>query len=196
MKKNHQKIQVLLILIGLILILTTYFFYPNMKKTEKTEIQQKEKILEDDDIENEGTTFQNVEYRGLYDLDKPFKITSENAYILDEEPDVVHMTNMHVVLYLTDGRVVNITSNQGRYNKETYDCFFEKNVKATDGETNIIAKNLDLLATKNLVEIYNDVNLNYPTGSLKADKINYDFETKYFKVSMFDEELINMKVIK
>ena len=32
MKKNHQKIQVLLILIGLILILTTYFFYPNMKK--------------------------------------------------------------------------------------------------------------------------------------------------------------------
>ena len=105
------------------------------------------------------------------------------------------MVNMHVVLYLTDGRVVNITSNQGRYNKETYDCFFEKNVKATDGETNIIAKNLDLLATKNLVEIYNDVILNYTTGSLRADKINYNFETKYFKVSMFDEKAVKVKVI-
>ncbi len=196
MKKNHQKIQLLLISIGLILILVTYFYYPNTKKDEFVEVQQEEKILEDDNNDSKGTTFQKVEYRGFYDLDKPFKITSENAYILDEEPDVVHMVNMHVVLYLADGRIVNITSSQGRYNKETYDCFFENNVQATDGETNISAKNLDLLATKNLVEIYNDVSLDYPTGSLRADKINYDFETKYFKVSMFDEELIKMKVIK
>ena len=102
---------------------------------------------------------------------------------------------MHVVLYLNDGRIVNITSDEGRYNKITYDCFFEKNVIANDGETQILAKNLDLLATDNIVKIYNDVDLYYPTGSLQADMIDYDFETKYFKVSMFDDKDIKMKLI-
>ena len=106
------------------------------------------------------------------------------------------MTNMHVILYLSKGRVVNIVSSQGRYNKVTYDCFFEKNVKAVDGETKILAENLDLLATENLVNIYNNVRINYPTGSLEADKIDYDFETKYFKVSMFNDEAVKMKVFK
>ena len=60
----------------------------------------------------------------------------------------------------------------------------------------ILAKNLDLLATKDTVKIYNDVSISYPTGFLRADKIDYDFETKYFKVSMFDDKTIKMKLIK
>ena len=60
----------------------------------------------------------------------------------------------------------------------------------------VFSDNLDLLATKNIVEIYNNVNLNYPTGSLVADKIDYNFETKNFLVSMFGEEMIKMKVVK
>ena len=87
-------------------------------------------------------------------------------------------------------------SDKGRYNKITYDCFFEVNVRATDGETKIFAENLDLLATGNAVEIYNNVSLYYPTGSLWADKIDYDFETKHFKVSMFDDNSVLMKVTK
>ena len=155
-----------------------------------------EKPLEKIDKQEEKTSFENVEYKGLYNLDKPFTIGSEKAYIVNEEPNLVYMSNMHVVLHLTDGRIVNIFSDQGRYNKETYDCFFEKNVRATDGETNIFAKNLDLLATESVVQIYNNVELMYPTGSLKADKIDYNFETKNFKVSMFNDQQIKMKVVK
>ena len=106
------------------------------------------------------------------------------------------MNSMEVILYLEDGRIVEILSDKGRYNKVTYDCFFEVNVRATDGETKIYSENLDLLATENTVGIYNDVTINFPTGSLKADKIDYDFETKYFKVSMFSDKSIKMKVLK
>ena len=62
------------------------------------------------------------------------------------------------------------------------------NVKATDGETKIFAENLDLLATENSVKIYSNVIINNPTGSLHADNVDYDFETKNFKVSMFDDK--------
>ena len=131
----------------------------------------------------------------IYDLDKPFKVISEEAYILNEDPDLVYMNNMRVILYLNDGRIVKIVSDKGRYNKITYDCFFEQNVEATDGTTKIFAENLDLLATENIAKIYNNVNLDYTQGQLRADKIDYDFETKHFKVSMFDDKSIKMKVV-
>ena len=196
MKKEHQKTQIILISIGIFLILATYFFYPYMKKTQFAKNKSiQEDVMESAD-EDKESTFENIQYQGIYDLDKTFTVNSEKAYILKNDPDIVYMTNMHVILYLSKGRVVNIVSSQGRYNKVTYDCFFEKNVKAVDGETKILAENLDLLATENLVNIYNNVRINYPTGSLEADKIDYDFETKYFKVSMFNDESVKMKVFK
>ena len=196
MKKKQQKIQIALISIGLLLIISTYFYYPLMKKAELAKDQLQQKKLEKNITHDKTTFFENVEYKGLYDLDKPFIIKSEDAYILNEEPDIVYMNTMHVILYLSDGRIVNIISNKGSYNKRTYDCFFEDEVKATDGKTNIFADNLDLLATKSSVNIYNNVRLNDTTASLQADKIDYDFETKHFKVSMFDDNAVSMKVIK
>ena len=103
---------------------------------------------------------------------------------------------MNVTLYLKDNRTVNILSDKGRYNKITPECFFEKNVEATDGETKIFSVNLDLLANENFIKIYNNVKLNHPMGVLVTDKIDYDVETKYFKVSMFNDESVKMKIIK
>ena len=197
MKKNHQKIQIILVSVGLFLILITYFYYPYMNKVKLMNGQSSDAKLEDTvDSNEQSTSFKNVEYKGLYDLDKPFTIKSEDALIFKEEPDIVYMNNMHVVLHLKDGRIVNIVSKEGKYNKITYDCSFYKDVKATDGETKIFSQNLDLLATGNYAEIYNNVSLIYPAGVLQADKIDYDFETKYFKVSMFDDNSVKMKVIK
>ena len=196
MKKRQQKIQITLILIGLILIVATYFYYPSLDKNFVSKNQTIKENLKEDLEDTENTTFENIIYKGIYDLDKTFTIQAEEALILNEEADIVHMHGMHVILYLNDGRIVNITSTKGRYNKATYDCFFENNVKATDGEMEIFSDNLDLLATENSVKIYNNVSLNYITGSLKADKIDYDFETKFFKVSMFDDKTIKMKVFK
>ena len=195
MKKKQQNIQIILISIGLLLILITYFYYPYMNKAKLIENQSAKKGLKST-LEGQSTSFENVKYKGMYDVDKPFTIMSEEAYILDEEPEFVYMTNVHTILYLPDGRIVNIKADKGKYNKVTYDCFFKQNVKATDGETKIFAENLDLLATSSSVKIYKDVILNYPTGSLVADKINYDFETKYFKVSMFDDKTVKIKVTK
>ena len=195
MKKKQQKTQLILISIGLLLILLTYFYYPYMNKDKLLEdqfvLEDLEKTLDDDQF----TAFENVEYEGLFDLNKPFSIKSDKAYILDIEPDVVYMTDMRVTLHLQDGRIVNIISDRGKYNKITNDCFFEENVKATDGETKIFAENLDLLATENFIKVYNNVKLNHPMGLIIADKIDYNFETKNFKISMFDDKAVKMKVI-
>jgi len=196
MTKKQKKIQFFLLFIGLLLILITYFYYPYKNKSVVGKSLQEEALPPSDELDDKTTSFESLEYQGLYDLDKTFLVKSEKAHINEEEPDIVHMTNMHVVLYLTDGRVVNILSDKGTYNKANYDCFFEQNVRASDGGTKIFSENLELSGDKSIVKIYNNVVVNYPAGSfLKADKVDYNFETKYFKVSMFDDKRIKMKIL-
>ena len=196
MKQKQKKTQIILTSIGLILLLITYFYYPYMQKVRFTDNQVVQKDGSNTLDIGQGTSFENVKYEGLYQINNTFSVMSEKAHILNKEPDVVYMTNMHVILYLDNGRIVNILSNKGRYNKVTYDCFFEDDVRATDEETKIFSDNLDLLATEDSVKIYNNVIVNYPEASLRADKIDYDFVTKYFKVSMFDDKAVKIKVLK
>ena len=157
----------------------------NKNKLQDDQFVQKdsEKTLND-----AQSTFESVEYEGITSTMQRFSVKSESAYILDKNPNLVIMKKMRVELYLKDGRIVTIISDRGRYHKESHDCWFEENVVADDGETKIFANNLDLLATENFVKIYQQVKLIHPTGTLQADQVDYDFETKYFKVSMFDEK--------
>jgi len=196
MRKKQQKIQIMLLCIGLFLFFVTYLLYPNLNTNNFEENFVKKDFKETKDKKEKSTTFKNVEYQGLYDSDKPFKVRSDSAYILNEDPDIIHMKYMRVTLRLSDDRTVIITSHKGRYNKNNYNCYFEEEVVATDGEIKITAKNLDLLSNDNFVQIYNDVNLYSETDHLIADKIDYDFETKHFKVSMFDDTSVKMKVIR
>ena len=199
MTSNRKIIQFSLISIGVLLILATYFLYP---KIEKNKLLEEEKNVKKDKDEiviadkNEANIFEHVEYKGIYNIDTPFVINSDKANITKEEPDIVYMTNMSVILHLNDGRTVTITSDRGRYNKVTYDCYFENNVRAADGESLILAENLDLLSNKNTVSVYNDVVLTGNKGSLQADKINYDLSTRKFNISMFGDKKVKIKLIR
>ena len=183
-----------LISIGLFLILATYFFYPKIiqNKQLKDEAAKDSMITTED---GESNIFENVEYTGFYSSDRPFVIRSEKASILTKESDIIYMTNMHVALHMDDGRIVTITSKSGRYNKVTFDCYFEDEVKATDGETVVLAENLDLIATEDTVSVYNNVVLTNKANSLRADKIDYDFVKKNYRISMFDKEKVKIKLV-
>ena len=195
MKRKQQKAQLVLISIGLLLILLTYLYYPYMNKNKLQDDQFVQKDSEKT-LNDAQSTFENVKYEGITSAMQRFSVKSESAYILDKNPNLVIMKKMRVELYLKDGRIVTIISDHGRYHKESHDCWFEENVVADDGETKIFANNLDLLATENFVKIYQQVKLIHPTGTLQADQVDYDFETKYFKVSMFDEKTVKMKVFR
>ena len=82
--KKQQKIQISLIALGIILILLTYFYYPSIQKSKiskKDPISMEDVKSKTDDV---SSTFDNVMYKGMYDFDKPFKVESEKAYILNK----------------------------------------------------------------------------------------------------------------
>ena len=195
MSRKKGQLQLILLFAGLLLFAATYLLYPNINKNEVSQEKVVNKDFEKGVSEEKISTFENLEYTGLYNFDQPFIVKSEQAHILNEEPDVVYMERMYVNLDLGDGREVVIISDKGTYNKKTFDCFFVQNVKATDGDTKIFSENLDLLASQNTAEIYNNVKVIHTSGDIQADKIDYNFETKNFKVSMFNDKTVKVKVV-
>ena len=193
MTKN-KKIQVILFFSGFILIFLTYFLYPKVDKKLSERV-----IIEDNQTETSNktsNTFKNVEYQGIYNFNNNFTIEAEMAQILKDDPDVVLMNNMEANIIMNDGRTVVIFGDKGNYNKQNYDSFFEDNVKVTDGETVILADNLDLVASEDFMLIYNNVSVTNDSGNLIADKINYNFDTKFYKITMYGKKKIKEKLIK
>ena len=197
MKLNIKVTQFLLASLGLFLILLTYFFIPQKTATKIKEQEQLfNKSASDVEFESrDANLFDKIEYKGIFNINNFFTVQSKKAHILKEKPDEVYMTEMLVILNLTSGKTVHITSDKGIYNKLNCNCYFENNVKVTDGETIILSNNLDLFSDNNYASVYNNVILVDARGSLKADKINYNFETEVYKISMYKEDPIEIKVI-
>ena len=194
MKANRKIIQIFLISIGFLIIIGTYLLYPKIERDRlKGSVVENEQPLIKDD-ENAVNKFEELEFRGFYNFDNPFVVVSEEAVISSENSDIVYMTNMKITIKMNDGRIITITGDNGKYNKVTYDCFLENNVIASDGETEILSDNLNLISSKDSASIYNNVVVNSKNGQLTADKVDYNFESKYYKVSMFKDERIKIKL--
>ena len=194
MKPNRKTIQFMLLSLGVLLIFGTYIFYPKFNKTidEENLVEKKKETTIDSKKSN---TFKNVEYKGLYNTNTPFTVKSEVAHILKSDPDLINMTFMKAIIEMNDGRTIIITSDRGKYNKSTYDSYFEGNVKLTDGKTIVLSENLDLLASEDYAYIYNDVSITNENGFLLADKIDYNFETEKYNISMFNNGKVEAKII-
>ena len=163
----------------------------NQKKSLKSKVDI-EKPLK---IEGgQSNVFEKVSYEGYYNVINPFTIKSDEAYILNDAPDIVYMQKMHVTIFMNNGSIITISSDKGRYNKNSYDCFFEGNVKADDKETQVYADNLDLLASNDWASVYNDVFITNDKSYLKADKVDYDFENKNYQISMYSDKRVQIKL--
>ena len=79
MTANKRIVQLSLISFGLFLILATYFFFPKIIENKFFE----EETVKDDVIKTamtdskERNTFEDVEYKGLYDTNKSFKVKAD-----------------------------------------------------------------------------------------------------------------------
>tara|TARA_X000000368_G_C22839634_1_gene627049 strand:+ start:176 stop:769 length:594 start_codon:yes stop_codon:yes gene_type:complete len=195
-KIKIKTLQIILISISVILLIITYLYIPKIERDKlKEKTTQKSEKLEDTPVETENY-FTNVVYEGSYQVKNPFVIKADKAKVLTDAPDLVYMDSMHVTITLTSGETVIITSDSGRYDKVNYNIFFENNCEATDGNIVLKSDNIDLVADE-YAKIYNNVVLVDDSASyIKADLIKYDFESKKYEISMFENKnKIKVKLI-
>lgn len=183
--------QFLLLLLGITIILFTYFNDQN-KKVEQNPIVKTEAKTKEDTL----TTFENIKYTGFDNKGNRYEIISKFAETNKDKPDLTYMKFVVAHFYYKDGRIVRITSDRGIYNKANSDIFFEENVKMVESDNTLLADNLDVFASKNLIKAYNNIEFFTGKNLVYADQIDIDLTEKTSKISMYNNGKIKIKLVK
>ena len=184
-------VQLLLFCTAIILIYLTYY----QKKDVQIDSYKKDEKIETK-INEKKNFFEDVKYRGIDLNGNRFIIESKTAEFDTENPNDIFMYKMFGYFYFKDGSVLRIQSERGKYNNETQDTEFKDNIIAEHRDNVLYSDNIDYLNSKGLLKIYGNIRGNTDKGQIRADNLNYDLKKETISISMFDNDLIDVKVKK
>ena len=193
-KLNKKKfIQISLLLLAFLLIFFTYFF--NLKKKQpSTNLDQIKTVESDGEKEKMANTFVDVQYSGLDKNGNRFVIGSKYANFEIDRPNIIKMEQILCTFYFKDGTNLTIVSDYGIYNNVTDDMEFTENVKMNYLENILFSEKANFFNAKNELLVEGNVKSKSPEGELQADKLDFDLNSKKLKISMYNDEKVNIKV--
>ncbi len=193
-KLNKTKfIQISLLLIAFFLIFFTYF--SNLKKKQaSTNLDQIKTIEPDGQKEKAVNTFVDVQYNGFDKNGNRFIIGSRHANFEIERPEIIRMEQILCNFYFKDGTKLTIISDFGIYNNVSDDMEFTENVKMNYLENVLFSEKANFFNVKNQLLIEGNVKTTSPEGKLQADKLDFNLDNKKLKISMYNDEKVNIKV--
>ncbi len=187
MKLNliFQAILILSILVILSILYYTFLLNKDSKTSTLSEnIEQVDHNL-DNKIANE---LYNIEYNSSDNKGNTFYINAKRAIIeLDENnsnSNKVKLEKVISIINLKNKGIINVYSNDAIYDKVYHDTLFFNNVKIEYLDNSILSENLDLLFTKKISKIYNNVVYKNNYLNLNTDKIIIDMITGDLKLEM------------
>ena len=101
---------------------------------------------------------------------------------------IIYLTKVKALIKLKNSQNVSIISEYGKYNSESYDTIFSKNVKINYLDHEITGEYLDFSLERNLMLISKKVIYSNLDNILKADVIEIDIKTKNTKIFMYEED--------
>jgi LPS export ABC transporter protein LptC len=194
-KLNKTKfIQISLLLLAFFLIFFTYFF--NLKKKQPfTNLDQIKTVKPDKQKEKVAVnTFFDVQYSGFDKNGNRFVTGSKYANFEIDRPNVIRMEQVLCVFYFKDDTKLTIVSDYGIYNNVTNDMEFTGNIKMNYLENVLFSEKANFFNVKNELLIEGNVKTTSPEGKLQADKLDFDLDSKRLKISMYNDEKVNIKV--
>ena len=169
-KKNLVIIQSTLFLLGIFIIIFTY--YDRNQTVDKT-LPSKNQNNISSKLSNqnnlEGDIFYNIKYSGIDLAGNRYILTSEEAVNNNINPELVNMKFVEVNFVL-NGTILNVTSDS-IYNNKTLDMEFDRNVEAVYEGSNLFAEKANYSNSKSFLEISENVVVSDPKGTIAADKL-------------------------
>ena len=180
-----------------------YFFYTksNYKKnfieTEKKNLIDKENIkLAEEKIES-SNIIEDVSYSAKDAKGNEYFLKASEGTIDQNDSNFIFLKSVKAIINLKNYKLIEISSDFGKYNINNYDTIFSKNVIISYLDNIITGDYLDFSWDKNLMIISRNVILKNSKNSLKADVIEVNFETRNTKIFMYeDQKKVNIKSLK
>ena len=179
-------IQISLLLVILVTSLSFYrLFFKNLsiELDNVKENKQNNKILSN----KNKNQINDLVYKSNYSGNSKYIITAEFGKFIEDNPDLMLLTNVKGVITLNDSGTIKISSKKASYNSINYDTNFYQNVLITFDNHQIYSDNFDLFFDKKISTIYNNVIYKNLNTTLHADKIDIDLITKDSKIYMLNK---------
>ena len=139
------------------------------------------------------STFEDVQYEGLDKNGNKFIINSDFAEFESDKSNLIYMKQVFCRFFFKDGTVLKITSNKGIYNNISNDMEFEENVKMFYLENKIFAEKANFVNSENYLTVEDNVIVSH-LKETAVDMLNFDLNQKKLKISMYNENKVNIKV--
>ena len=175
-----------LLLFGLLIILSVFFYNYYLKENEQI-VKNTKEIESEILIQNQNNLIKNLSYEVKLDNNTQYKITSELSELIYENGiEIVKMQKVSAE-FIDRGKLpLIIKSENANYNNMNYNTNFYDQVIITY-DNNIISSNkLDLDFTENIVTIYDNVVYEGLNSSVKTDNIKINLITRKINIFMND----------
>ncbi len=169
------------------LFFAVLFYLIYLKFFSKTEnIEPASKNTED--IIYNSNIIENVNYSSKDADGKEYIIKAFKGEIDYSNPNIIYLTDVNAIIRLKNSETVTITSDYGKYNLDTYDTIFSKNVIIDYIDHKIIGEYLDFSLKRDQILISRDVIYSNLENTLKADVIEINIKTKDTKIFMYEDK--------
>ena len=189
---------IFLILFLSIIIFFYFKSYDNknlIKKDEKINLIEKEKIEINDEKIESSNIIEDVSYSANDTKGNNYFLQANQGTIDQNESNYIFLKSVKAIINLKNYELIEISSDFGKYNINNYDTIFSKNVIITYLDNKITGDYLDFSLEDNLMIISKDVFLENNKSSLQADVIEVNINTKDIKIFMYEENKnINIKL--
>ena len=191
---------------SLLIFFFTFLIFFYTKSSNDKNLIEKEKVVKL--VENENIEILNEKIESLNiieDVSYSAKDVRGNEYFLkaregtidQNESNFIFLKSVKAIIDLKDYKLIEISSDFGKYDINNYDTIFSKNVVITYLDNIITGDYLDFSWDKNLMLISRDVILKNNKNSLQADVIEMDIEKRDIKIFMYeDRKKVNIKTFK
>ena len=180
-----------------------YFFYTklnyekNFVEMEKKNLIDKENIeLVEEKIES-SNIIEDVSYSAKDAKGNEYFLKASEGTIDQSESNFIFLKSVSAIINLKNYKLIEISSDFGKYDINNYDTIFSKNVMITYLDNIITGDYLDFSWDKNLMLISRDVVLKNNENLLLADVIEMDIKKKDIKIFMYeDNKKVNIKTFR
>ena len=180
-----------------------YFFYTklnyekNFVEMEKKNLIDKENIeLVEEKIES-SNIIEDVSYSAKDAKGNEYFLKASEGTIDQSESNFIFLKSVSAIINLKNYKLIEISSDFGKYDINNYDTIFSKNVMITYLDNIITGDYLDFSWDKNLMLISRDVILKNNENLLLADVIEMDIKKRDIKIFMYeDNKKVNIKTFR
>ena len=150
------------------------------------------KEIKTQDKDNEASFSSNI----IKDVEYITKDKDGNEYTIKallgeidlSNTNIIYLTDVYSIIKLKNSDEISITSNFGKYNSESKDTIFSKNIEINYLDNKITGEYLDFSLQRSSILISRNVIYSNLENTLDADVVEINIKSKDTKIFMFDNQ--------